>query len=528
MSGRKNNTSNSLVEIKSNKKMWLLNSLNIRSLYLYLLAALIILEINGSSLKVSCNGLEDLIQTEVTRTYYLTKRVTKVTMEVKIKTGIEGKTINDFIYEFGVSDDIYSNIGFISSGFSSINPNNYVIQSDYENKLFKVEIGEVNNKYKTFYIEYHIGNSMTPKPKSIRLGDNQLLEFRDLLRVRSTNTAGLKCSVLSEKLVIQFLPETIIEKYLPLEMKRQNNKLTYTVVNNKNKNDSSENSEEVFYVHFSLNSHLVYYDSVLRTISISHWGKINVREEYSGSNKGALNKGEFHRKEIMLLSGQGFARMRAPGTVLPQNTHICLFIDHVLPNNAEGLEYFDQIGNISYSNAWRVGNTHTMLQIQPRSPIMGGWNFDYIIEYNLPLDSFIFYDSNINMYMLNLTMMPSAKGIFSKNITTQIHFPKGAYNLFLEFPRHSNIPSLVKNPNIGSYFGWFDVLKPRPVMEYNITSLYIPEPFLLDYKFSAYYRIESKMITYSGTFLISILVFIPFIIVILLNRFNINKHVKTD
>ncbi|KAH8741225.1 putative ribophorin ihypothetical protein [Cryptosporidium ryanae] len=504
---------------------------NLPCVYIFWVLAIVI--VNSNLLAVNCDNVDKLVQTEVTRTYYLTRRVAKVSMEVKIKTGIDGEKISNYVYEFGVSDDIYDKIGFVSSGLSSVNPNDYVIHSDSEKKAFKIEVGEVNDKYKTFHIEYHVGNTMIPKPKSIRLGDNQLLEFSDLLRVRgSTSANGLNCKVLSEKLVIQFLPETIIEKYLPSEMKRQNNRLIYAVESDKHKQDQSRDTEELFYVHFSLNTHLVYYDSVIRTISISHWGKINVKEEYSGSNKGALNKGEFHRKEIMLLSGQGFARMRAPGTVLPQNTHVCLFVDHVLPKDAEGLEYFDQIGNISYSNAWRVGNTHTMLQIQPRSPLMGGWNFDYVIEYNLPLDSFVYYDSSMGMYMLNLTMIPSAKGIFSNNITTQIRFPKGAHRLSLEFPKNSNIPSLVKNSNIGSYFGWFDVFKPRPVMEYNMTSSYIPEQFILDYKFSAYYQIESKLITYSGTFLISSLLFIPFMIVVFLNRLSAdsqkNKHVKFD
>ncbi|OII73424.1 ribophorin I [Cryptosporidium ubiquitum] len=419
-------------------------------------------------------SFDELVSTQITRTFYLTKRVAKVTMEVKIKS-IKGE-IHGFEYIFNLPEEQFSRVGFISAGTSSINANNFKVERIEPEKGFKIGIGDLTDFERTIFIEYHIGNPYSALPKAIRLGENQLLVFEDELKLRN------KYKVTKEKLIIQFLAGTIIERIIPTYMKRQENKVVHLV--------SQDKENEKFLVHFSLNNHLVYFYSVSRIIEISHWGNVKVKEEYSGVNMAAQNKGEFHRKEIMILSGQGFARMRNPGTVLPQNTHLCLFVDHILPYRAVGLEYYDQIGNISYSNAWRVGNSHTMLQIQPRSPLMGGWEFDYTVEYNLPLENVVFYDQNLKLYMLNLTMMPSAKGIYSENVNTQIRFPTGSSDISIDFPANNNIPSLVKSDKLDHYFGWLDIFKPRPVLVYNMSSYYIPEQLLLNYKFQAYYRIK--------------------------------------
>ncbi|KAF7456884.1 ribophorin i protein [Cryptosporidium felis] len=448
--------------------------------------------------------VKELISTQVTRTYYLTKRVVRITVELKVKS-IRGNH-EDFEYTFTLPKDTYRRVGFISAGPSTLNMNSYKVEKNLSEGSFRVKIGEVSERERTFFLEYYLGNPYSALPKAIRLGENQLLVFEDELRHKSDY------KVIKEKVVVQLQVGAVIERTIPQGMKRQDNKLVYTI--------NKEEEEDRLMVHFSLNSHLVYFDSVSRIVEISHWGNVRVKEEYSGVNMAAHNEGEFHRRELMILSGQGFARMRAPGTVLPQNTHVCLFVDHVLPYRAKGLEYYDQIGNISYSNAWRVGASHTMLQVQPRSPLMGGWQFDYTIEYNLPLETVVFYDQDLKLYMLNLTMAPSAKGIYSENVNTQIRFPLGSSDISIHFPENGNIPLLVKDSQLGHYFGWLDIFKPRPVLIYNMTSYFIPEQNLLNYKFQALYRVKSHLVTLSGTFLISSLVLIPFLVVVLLNKFN--------
>ncbi|KAJ1605906.1 ribophorin I-like [Cryptosporidium canis] len=448
--------------------------------------------------------VDGLVSTQVTRTFYLTRRVVRVTMEVKIKS-TKGE-LPGFGYIFSLPEDQFSRVGFISAGTSSLNANSFRIERLAPERAFKVKVGDLSQSEKTVFIEYHMGNSYSALPRSIRLGENQLLVFEDELRARSRYT------VTKEKIVVQLLAGTIVERTIPANMRRQDNKIVYNV-------DHSEQDGK-FLVHFSLNNHLVYFDSVFRTVEISHWGNVKVIEEYSGVNMGAHNKGEFHRKELMILSGQGFARMRNPGTVLPQNTHVCLFVDHILPYRAVGLEYYDQIGNISYSNAWKVGTSHTVLQIQPRSPLMGGWKFDYTVEYNLPLETVVFYDQDLKLYMLNLTMTPSAKGIYSENVKTQIRFPTGSSDIYIDFPANGNIPSLAQNKELDHYFGWLDIFKPRPVLVYNMSSYFIPEQFLLNYKFQAYYRVRSHLVTFSGVFLISFLVLVPFLAVISIKRLS--------
>lgn len=450
-------------------------------------------------------SVDELVSTKVTRTFYLTRRVVKVTLDVKVRS--VGEELPGFEYVFSLPEDQFQRVGFISAG-ASMGSNSLRVERVVSERAFRIQVGGLSRDEKTVFIEYHLGNSYSALPKSIRLGENQLLVFEDELRLRS------KYRVTSEKVVIKFLAGTVVERTVPASMRFKDNKIVHQV--------GQDEPDGGFLVHFSLNSHLVYFDSVSRTIEISHWGNVKVREEYSGANLAARNKGEFHRRELMILSGQGFARMRNPGTVLPQNTHVCLFVDHILPYRATGLEYFDQIGNISYSNAWRVGSSHTVLQIQPRSPLMGGWQFDYTVEYNLPLETVVFYDQELQLYMLNLTMAPSAKGVYSENVSTQIRFPTGSSDISIDFPANRNIPSLAQNEELGHYFGWLDIFKPRPVLVYNMSSYFVPEHLLLNYKFQAYYRVRSHMVTFSGTFLISFLVLVPFLVVISIKRLRKN------
>ncbi|KAJ1604341.1 ribophorin I-like [Cryptosporidium canis] len=58
-----------------------------------------------------------------------------------------------------------------------------------------------------------MGNSYSALPRSIRLGENQLLVFEDELRARS------RYRVTKEKIVVQFLAGTIVERTIPANMR---------------------------------------------------------------------------------------------------------------------------------------------------------------------------------------------------------------------------------------------------------------------------------------------------------------------
>ncbi|KAJ1609238.1 ribophorin I-like [Cryptosporidium canis] len=172
----------------------------IKKLFLGILALFsYVLVVSGGEADVA-----GLVSTQVTRTFYLTRRVVRVTMEVKIKSS-EGE-LPGFGYIFSLPEDQIERLA--------------------SERAFKVEVGDLSRSEKTVFIEYHMGNSYSALPRSIRLGENQLLVFEDELRARS------RYRVTKEKIVVQFLAGTIVERTIPANMRRQDNKIVYNVDQN--------------------------------------------------------------------------------------------------------------------------------------------------------------------------------------------------------------------------------------------------------------------------------------------------------
>lgn len=53
-------------------------------------------------------------------------------------------------------------------------------------------------------------------------------------------------------------------------------------------------------------------------------------------------------------------------------------LDAELPFNSWGIEYYDEIGNISTSNAWKDSKDAVIkMSLEPRFYLCGGWNFTF-------------------------------------------------------------------------------------------------------------------------------------------------------
>lgn len=113
-----------------------------------------------------------------------------------------------------------------------------------------------------------------------------------------------------------------------------------------------------------------------KTIEVSHWGNINVKEYYSLHNEGAGVKGEWGRVDYNAYNPN-------------DGKHAIKVVDLVLPRYVRGLSYYDYIGNISTSAAVRRDD-YVHLTIEPRFPIFGQWNTDWNIEYNMPTKYHLF------------------------------------------------------------------------------------------------------------------------------------------
>ena len=116
-------------------------------------------------------------------------------------------------------------------------------------------------------------------------------------------------------------------------------------------------------IHFKYNKPLAIFTEVKKTIEVSHWGNILVDEYYALSNEAAGIRGEFGRVDYQHWDPS-------------QALYAVKSLETKLPRYIRGLYYWDYIGNISSSNAFR-GNDDVALKIDPRFPVMGQWKTDW-------------------------------------------------------------------------------------------------------------------------------------------------------
>lgn len=121
-------------------------------------------------------------------------------------------------------------------------------------------------------------------------------------------------------------------------------------------------------VHFENNSPFATVTRCEREVEVSLWGNVAVEEVYDLENDGAKLKGGFSRIDYQM-------RMATSASFRQLTGH--------LPVAATDVYYRDIIGNISTS-AVRHEHDKTVLEVQARFPIFGGWKTQWYQGYNLP------------------------------------------------------------------------------------------------------------------------------------------------
>lgn len=119
---------------------------------------------------------------------------------------------------------------------------------------------------------------------------------------------------------------------------------------------------------------------------------------------------------------------------------------HVLPALTLGLPpgirdayYYDTIGNVSTSKL-RVAplppkgaqrTQYSILELRPRYPLLGGWNYSFTLGWDAPLESAVSYDKKTGIYTLAVPIMTPIPGSVVNEEELVIILPEGATLVFL-------------------------------------------------------------------------------------------------
>ncbi|KAJ7180078.1 Ribophorin I [Mycena crocata] len=185
-------------------------------------------------------------------------------------------------------------------------------------------------------------------------------------------------------------------------------------------------------VHYNYDHFVSEVPKLKRAAEISHWGaNLNIQDEIHLRNAGPALKGHFSRLEHQT---QAFYK-RSAAQVIPGITlH--------LPAGIRNTYYYDLIGNVSTSRLRAVPsvpknaqtNQYSILELKPRYPIMGGWNYSFTLGWDSPLADSASWDKSTGKYIVQVPVLTPISQTVVNEAEVTIILPEGATNVEFATP----------------------------------------------------------------------------------------------
>lgn len=105
-----------------------------------------------------------------------------------------------------------------------------------------------------------------------------------------------------------------------------------------------------------------------------------------------------------------------------------------LPPGIHSAYFLDLNGNVSTSRLRTVpsvpkgasSNQYSILELKPRYPIMGGWNYNFTLGWDSPLRDSAGYDGTTGKYVVGVPVQTLMPGAVVDEAEVKIIFPEGA------------------------------------------------------------------------------------------------------
>jgi oligosaccharyltransferase complex subunit alpha (ribophorin I) len=181
--------------------------------------------------------------------------------------------------------------------------------------------------------------------------------------------------------------------------------------------DISAGAVEPVRVRYEFTKPLNHATRLERDIEVSHWGgNLAAEDRYWLTNKAAKLSNHFSR---VSWASQQFYN---PATSALKELRIPLKVGSLDP-------YFtDDIGNVSTSR-WRSNSKEASLELKPRYPVFGGWNYSFRVGWNAHLGNFLRKLAGGEGYILNVPFLEGPaqpEGITYEKVEVRVILPEGA------------------------------------------------------------------------------------------------------
>jgi oligosaccharyltransferase complex subunit alpha (ribophorin I) len=314
-------------------------------------------------------------------------------------------------------------------------------------------------------------NVLQPFPEKITQGEIHLVMLQESAQYLSPY------AVESQSLSIK-LPNARIESYTKFEnTKLQGSELKYGPYKN-----LQSYSYSPIVVHFESKAAFAVAEKLVREIEVSHWGNVQVTENYNVVHRGAQLKGEFSRLDFQARPN-------------PRGASAFRHLLARLPPRAHSIYYRDDIGNISTSEM-KSDSKKTELLIEPRFPLFGGWKTFFTIGYGLPLTDFLF--ASEGKRFLNISFGSPILDLVTEKLIVQVVLPEGSKDISV------TTPFAVKQSQEIKYSHLDIAGRPVVVLEKNNVVPDHNQHIQVYYKFSNINLLSEPLMLISGFFILFI------------------------
>ncbi|KAH9951690.1 oligosaccharyl transferase alpha subunit [Amylocystis lapponica] len=306
--------------------------------------------------------------------------------------------------------------------------------------LYDIELPKALNINATtnLVIESIETHATYPWPEQASQKDPQSLKYESDLFVLSpyhTAVQRTKFKSPSPQVLSYTTPQGVEEFTTDAPVTKSGATITYGPYNSISPSSSEEflnEKQKHVTVHYNFDHPVLEITSLKRAAEVSHWGaNLNIEDNIFLHNAGPALKGHFSRLEYQ--SANFFGRP-APHIIPGLTLH--------LPAGIRSPYYYDLIGNVSTSHLRTTpsasrslqGSQFSVLELRPRYPLLGGWNYSFTLGWDSPLADSAGYDARTGKYLVGVPVMTPFPGAVVDDAELKVILPEGATDVEFATP----------------------------------------------------------------------------------------------
>ncbi|KAJ5567147.1 Ribophorin I [Penicillium sp. DV-2018c] len=276
----------------------------------------------------------------------------------------------------------------------------------------------------TLGISYSVLSALSPLPATIGQDDKQYLTYSFSAFMPSAYVTD------TQKTKLKF-PSAIVSDYTTTDGLKSGSDperkgATYTY----GPYDTAKvgpGTEHPITVRYEFTKPVITVNLLERDLEVSHWGgNLATEERYWLRNNASQLSNHFSRVQWTYTNFQ-----KGPTAAIRELSY------PLVPGSVDPY-FIDDIGNVSTSR-YRpsVGKKAGSLELKPRYPVFGGWNYSFRIGWNNELSSFLRRAAGVNSdsHILKVPFLEGpkmAEGVQYERVVVRVILPEGAHNVRFE------------------------------------------------------------------------------------------------